>query len=41
LIGRSEGRRTLGSSRRDWDDNIKMGLQELGWLKIGTVGGLL
>jgi hypothetical protein len=41
LIGRSEGSRTLGRPRRDWEDNIKMVLQELGWLRIGTVGGLL
>jgi hypothetical protein len=48
LVGRPE-RRTLGRSRRRWEDNIKMNLQEVGWmtgieliwLRIGTGGGLL
>jgi hypothetical protein len=31
LVGRPEGRRPLGRSRRRWEDNIKMGLQEVGW----------
>jgi hypothetical protein len=31
LVGRSEGRRPLGRPRRRWEDNIKMGLQEVGW----------
>ena len=30
LIGRPEGRRTLGRPRLHWEDNIKMGLQEVG-----------
>jgi hypothetical protein len=30
-VGRPEGRRTLGSPRRRWEDNIKMDLQEVGW----------
>jgi len=29
--GISEGRRQLGRSRRRWEDNIKMVLQEVGW----------
>jgi hypothetical protein len=49
LVGKLEGRRPLGRSRRRWEDNIKMGLQEvrwgawtgLIWLRIGTGGGLL
>jgi hypothetical protein len=49
LVGRPEGRRPLGRSRRRWEDNIKMDLQEVGWgawtgliwLRIGTGGGLL
>jgi hypothetical protein len=48
LVGRPEGRRTLGGSRRRWEDNIKMDLQDVGWawtglswLRIGTGGGLL
>jgi len=30
LVGRPEGKRTLGRPRRRWGDNIKMGLQEVG-----------
>jgi hypothetical protein len=30
LVGRPEGRRPLGRSRRRWDD-IKMDLREVGW----------
>jgi hypothetical protein len=49
LVGQPEGKRQLGSSRRRWEDGIKMDLRELGWgvwsgftwLRIGTVGGLL
>jgi hypothetical protein len=49
LVGRTEGRRPLGRPRRRWEDNIKMGLQVVGWgtwtglswLRIGTGGGLL
>jgi hypothetical protein len=29
--GRPERKRTLGRSRRRWEDNIKMDLQEVGW----------
>jgi hypothetical protein len=31
LVGRPEGRRPLGRSRRRWEDNIKTDLQEVGW----------
>jgi hypothetical protein len=31
LVGRPEGRRPLGRTRRRWEDNIKMYLQEVGW----------
>jgi hypothetical protein len=31
LVGRREGRRSLGRPRRRWEDNIKMDLQEVGW----------
>jgi len=49
LLGKPEGKRQLGRSRRRWEDNIKMDLQEVGcgawtgliWLRIGTGGGLL
>ena len=49
LVGKPEGRRPLGRQRLRWEDNINMGLRELGWgvwtasrlLRIGTGGGLL
>jgi hypothetical protein len=31
LVGKSEGKRTLGRPRRWWVDNIKMDLREIGW----------
>jgi hypothetical protein len=31
LVGRPEGRRPLGRPRRRWEDNIKMGLGEIGF----------
>jgi hypothetical protein len=30
-MGKSEGRRPLGSPRRSWVDNIKVDLREIGW----------
>jgi hypothetical protein len=47
LVGKPEGKRTLGRPRRRWADNIKIGLQEIGWgawtgmiwCRIGTNGG--
>ena len=30
LVGKPEGKRTLGRPRRRWEDNIKMDLQEVG-----------
>jgi hypothetical protein len=46
LVGRAEGKRPLGRSRRRWEDNIKMDLREIGidgfgWLRIGSSGGLV
>jgi hypothetical protein len=49
LVRKPEGRRPLGRPRRRWEDNIKMGLLEVGWgawsgsiwLRIGTGGELL
>jgi len=46
LVGRSEGRRTLGKPSRRWEDYIKMYLQRwdreawtgLIWLRIGDIG---
>jgi hypothetical protein len=31
LVGKPEGRRPLGRPRRRWEDNIKMGLREIGF----------
>jgi hypothetical protein len=49
LVGKPEGKRTLGKPRHRWEDGIKMDLREIGWgvcsgftwLRMGTVGGLL
>jgi len=39
LVGKPEGKRPLGRSRRRWEDNIKMDLQEVGcggvdWIEL-------
>jgi hypothetical protein len=39
LVGRPEGKRPLGRSRRRWEDNIKMDLREIGidwanWIRL-------
>jgi hypothetical protein len=31
LVGKPEGNRPLGRTRRRWEDNIKMKPQEVGW----------
>jgi hypothetical protein len=31
LVGKPEGKRTLGRPRRRWVDNIKIDLREIGW----------
>jgi len=31
LVGKPEGKRPLGRSSREWEDNIFMDLWELGW----------
>jgi hypothetical protein len=48
-VGTPEGKIPLGISRRRWEENTKMDLQETGWgartgaiwLRIGTGGGRL
>ena len=30
MVGKSEGKRPFGRPRRRWEDNFKMGLQEVG-----------
>jgi hypothetical protein len=34
LVGKPEGRRPLGRPRLKWEDNIKIDLQEVGWLGV-------
>jgi hypothetical protein len=36
LVGKPEGRRTLGRPRREWVNNIKMGIRENGmdWIDL-------
>ena len=39
LVGKPEGKRPLGRTRRRWQDNIKMDLQEvgcgcMGWIEL-------
>jgi len=38
LVGKPEGKRTLGKPRRRWEDNIKMDLREMGrggdWMEL-------
>jgi len=39
LVGKPEGKRTLGRPRSRWEDNIKMDLQEVGcggmeWIEL-------
>ena len=31
LVGRPEGKKTLGGPKRRWKHNIKVDLQEVGW----------
>jgi len=30
-VGKPEGKRSLGTPRRKWEDNIKIDLKEMGW----------
>ena len=44
LVGKPEGKRSLGRPRCRWEDNIKMDLEGVvgtgwSWLRIGTGGG--
>ena len=43
-MGKPEGKGPLGKSRRRWEDNIEMDLQEVGcgdmdWIEKGQVAG--
>jgi hypothetical protein len=37
LVGKREGKRLLGRTRRRWEDNIKMNLQEEGYKGMGYI----
>jgi len=49
LVGKPQGKRSLGRPRSRWKDNTKMDIQEVGcglwtessWLRVGTGGGHL
>jgi hypothetical protein len=38
LVGKPDGRRPLGRTRRRWVDNIKMDLLEIGWGGVDWIG---
>jgi hypothetical protein len=38
LVGKPEGKRTLGRPRRRWVDNIRMDLGEVGWGDVDWIG---
>jgi hypothetical protein len=38
LVGKSQGKKSLGRSRHGWVDNIKMELGEVGWGGMGWIG---
>jgi hypothetical protein len=38
LVGKPEGKRPLGRSRRRWEDNIRMDLQEVGYGGMDWIG---
>jgi len=37
LVGKPEGKRPLGKTRCRWEDNIKMGLQEVGCWSVDWI----
>jgi hypothetical protein len=37
LVGKPEGKRSLGRRRRKWEDNIKMDLREIGWVGMDWI----
>jgi hypothetical protein len=38
LVGKPEGKRPLGRTRRSWEDNIRMALQEVGCGGMNWIG---
>jgi hypothetical protein len=37
LVGITDGEKPLGRPRRGWEDNIKMDLQEVGWVGMDWI----
>jgi hypothetical protein len=37
LIGKPKGKRPLGRPRHKWEDNIRMGLREIGWEDVDWI----
>jgi hypothetical protein len=37
LVGKPEGKRPLGKSRRSWEDGIRMDLSEIGWGNVHCI----
>jgi hypothetical protein len=37
LMGKPEGKRTLGRPRRRWEDEIRMDLRETGWGSVDWI----
>jgi hypothetical protein len=37
LVGRPEGRRSVGRPRRRWEDNVKMDLREIGFWDVDWI----
>jgi hypothetical protein len=38
LVGKPEGKRSLGRSRRRWVDNVKIDLRDIGWDALDRSG---
>jgi len=37
-VGKPEGKRSLGTPKRKWEDNIKMDLKEMEWKVVDWTG---
>jgi len=37
LLGKPEGKRPIRKHRRRWEDNIRMDLQEIGWVDMDWI----
>jgi hypothetical protein len=37
FVGNPEGKRQLGRPRSRWDDNIKIGPREIGWVRMDWI----